>query len=519
MNGLRIVLVLCVLQSLTFAQTPTGVLKSYARAGQIIQIRIEPGSGLPVYVKLTPTRVKSQAEYTFIALARHPQIEAGVDYGRFLRNVQAFSKTGARLPVNRFGTNRWQISATHKLHHLTYEIAVQDADTVIRPPIAGARRRDGYVFINGALLGGHIGGHAEGTQRVELQVPPEWELFIPRPTDQPGCFSLNNVQELAQLPIAAGADLRLFTFSLFDTPHQLALHAPAETVRAESLSIALTIAKSLFNAPAFQRYDIFVESIDIATNGSSAAFTPAYLFPMGQHTLFNGDHHSFPRLLGSLLANYLRAWLSAARYFPEKPSLPDSMRVTHDVGWLVAGIADYLAARSLTQTGLWSKHDFLGTIAYWMAEVEIENVRLIDRSNPFLGPDGYSLPQRARGAVIALMLDAEILYRTRGRKRLDDGIRAIEKAYLNARTAGRPFPVTLLPHLVQEATGVPVEFLFRDFVEKSAPIPTARTLAALGLRGRRPAERLVGVDFLPAAELAQPVRQLQDWWLAPLHRK
>lgn len=506
---LALFLIACLHAHLAFGQNAD------VKPGQAFSVRIPVQTVAPVFVKLTPLNPQKQASFIFSAADRLPGTSQSVDYGRFFRNVQAFSANHQSLAVHRIGTNQWQIYDGKNFAYLTYEVALSEIEGVLKQQTTSGKRRPDYVFLPCMAILGWVHGHESGTQKISIAKPENWQIASNLTKAAPNSYTAHSFFELDASIIAAGKSLELAHFSAFHLPHIIMIHRDPGFGNSSDAHIFRDLTRTagtLFSNAPFERYYTFLEFLQTPYRSTKTAFQ-VNAFDNGQHLVVMSERISAEDVQDNLLSHYLQAWLSESRYF--KASVEDYYSQQFAYGdWLMEGLSLYYSARLLTQVGQLSVEKFLQKIAKWANEAQQRQDALTSAGAPAAYGNGFARENHglaSRGALIGMLLDVQILYQSRGFKRLDHGLQNLEKAF---RQKSEKMHVTELPNLIEDATSISVDDFFKFYLEQSTPLPLEKAFASLALRAEwQGKSTITELTFLPESDTPPQAKQLRQWWL------
>lgn len=494
---------------------------AYVRPGQLFSMRIEAAQDSPIFIKLTPTHPRKDSTVIFSAIDKLPLSFANIDYGRFFRNVQAFTAEGEPMAVHRIETNKWEIASSQKLEYITYEVFLHEAEGVIKDQTATGRRRPGYACFPGAAVLGWLDGHETGYQRIDIIKPDGWLLTSNIEDTGDNAFSMQSFTELVKTPFALGNRLSIDKFIAFDVPHIVATYNETDFSITKIDSTIRKMSKAaefLYKKTPFQNYFAAIEFLKSESSGENGKSHHVRTFPNGQHIILPMNESSPNLIWRTFLTCYLRSWLSDKRYFISMPEDIHSPKYAYG-DWLMDGLSMYYSARLLTQIGIISSEDFLGIIASWVNDSFSQTPDAFSASVSRTRSNDNSFTQKtpaSRGALIGLMLDIKLLYQTRGFKRLDNGLQTLENTFLQTN---EQLQITQFPHLISKATEIDVEEFFHKYLEQEAEIPFQKTFSILGLRPVWQNNSIVNLSFLTEDETSSQTRQLRNWWLKKINLK
>jgi predicted metalloprotease with PDZ domain len=169
--------------------------------------------------------------------------------------------------------------------------------------------------------------------------------------------------------------------------------------------------------------------------------------------------------------------------------------------WFAEGVTSYYAYLHLLRSGNWSRQEFLRRIAAEIRDLEAEpgrklmsaesasfNAWFYDRS-PQMQETNFAnttISYYNKGALLGLLLDLEIRFRTNGRKSLDDVLVFMyRKFYEQPPTSyygpGRGYEENDIPEAVNIVSASDFNTFFEQYVRGTEALPYASTLARAGL--------------------------------------
>ncbi|HUI41013.1 MAG TPA: PDZ domain-containing protein [Terriglobia bacterium] len=169
--------------------------------------------------------------------------------------------------------------------------------------------------------------------------------------------------------------------------------------------------------------------------------------------------------------------------------------------WFAEGITTYYSYVALLRASVWSRDDFLKRLSEEAEQLETEPGRQLmsaessslhawffDRA-PQMQETNFAnstISYYNKGALLGMLLDLEIRARTGGRKSLDDVMRLMVRRFYGAPASsyylpGRGYQEPDILQALNDASGSDFSEFFRRYVQSTAPLPYAETLAKAGL--------------------------------------
>ncbi|HKV06045.1 MAG TPA: hypothetical protein VJO53_13195 [Candidatus Acidoferrales bacterium] len=158
--------------------------------------------------------------------------------------------------------------------------------------------------------------------------------------------------------------------------------------------------------------------------------------------------------------------------------------------WFAEGVTSTYGAYALERTGLWSKSQFYGDLAYQIGRLQSRPARRWQSAEEssldawFEKYDGYNAPDRSisyynKGQILGVLLDLAIRDATDNRKSLDDVLRRMNDEY--ARQGKFYNESEGIRAAVEEVAGKSFQEFFRRYVSGTDEIPYADFLGIAGL--------------------------------------
>jgi len=479
---------------------------------------------------------------TRVAMAVHP--EYNDRFWRYVRDLRA-EVSGRVVPIVAESDHSWRVPTRTSKTTVTYRIELPAENPVNRAAWHNMVRSDG-ASINPVDTFLYLPDFPAALVAVGFHIPPTWRVASGLTTSV-RAFGLGTqcclgdaparaIPEatLLDTPILMGA-LRTWTFLVKDVPHQIVYWplpnaTPFDTARfVDAIEKVATEAANVFGGkPPFPRYTFLIQ------DGAWGALEHANSVTLGMPST---DLARDPRAYLSELAHeFFHSW-NLVRLYPEGRGRLSENPPEHATGlWLSEGVttlyADVLTRRAgFPDDGL-SRADWLareletyyGNPGNMLVSPEVASARAVDTTgiNGDISPNYYS-----QGRVIGAALDIAIRDSTRGKRGLDDLMRALYSEF----AMKRGFTSADVERTASNVCSCNLRSFFADYVRGSRPVDVNRFLRSLGLRAvidTVPAADSVGARFADLRVWAYPPRQggrmrvmIQDpssaWARAGLH--
>lgn len=418
--------------------------------------------------------------YQFAATA--PGTYQVMDIGRFVRQFAAYDARGQVVPTEKIGTNQYRISDPRRVREVRYTIA----ETFSSPfpehriyPMCGSALRPDHAFINGQAVFGYFAGLQAAPVLVRLQAPADWMVGTPLRRSGDG-YRADSYDQLVDSPILLGPLTRA-SLEVTGVPVEIYTYSMGSQVTSAQLLDAmramLLAAGNFLGRLPVDRYTFLYYFGPQDWGAWEHSFGSAYvlkdtvLSPQRARGVVNIAAHEFFHVVTPLNLHS-----EVIEYFNFVTPVPSQHL------WLYEGTTEWAAHKMQLEAGLQSADTYLNTV--------FQKFR-VDRRN---FDSTYSLSELAltsysdsgqrqygniymRGAIVAGLLDIELLDASDGRRGLRDLIAELSQVYGQRRA----FPEDSLFAIIGQRTSLGVSDFFRRFVQGEDRPPLRQYYARLGI--------------------------------------
>jgi len=427
----------------------------------------------------------------------------------FARHVVAIRAARGRRPVRlaKLDKHTWRADPCDGPLTVTADVYARD------PSVRGAHLDATHGFFNGACVFLRVVGSDAAPCEVEI-LPPRggryrsWRVATAMrrkraPKNGFGLYAAVDYDALIDHPVEMGT-FDLGRFAAGGVPHEVAITGrhDADVARLErDLARLCETHIRFWGKPApMDRYVFLVTAVGEGYGGLEHRASTALL--CGRDDLpargVRDAGEGYRTFLGLASHEYFHAW-NVKRIRPAAFSHCDLSRESYTgLLWAFEGITSYYDDLALVRAGLITEADYreiLGRAATALARTPGRLRQTVVESSwdawiKYYRQDENSpnaiVSYYGKGSLIALCLDLAIRRRTRGRKSLDDVMRALWERY--GRT-GRGVPEDGVERLADAVTGLRLGAFFDRALRTTAELPLARSLRSVGLAlVTRPAE-------------------------------
>jgi predicted metalloprotease with PDZ domain len=419
----------------------------------------------------------------------------------FARHVVTIRAQSGRRPVHLAKLDKHTWSADPVRGALTVTMEVYAWDLSVR----GAHLDTTHAFFNGPSVFLRVLGQETRACEVQL-LPPKgaryraWRVATAMkrkvaPIHGFGSYRTASYDELIDHPVEMGG-FALATFKACGVPHDIVItgrHSADLDRLCRDLRRICEAHIHLFGEPApMDRYTFLVTAVGEGYGGLEHRASTALLcsrddLPRGGDKQVTERYRTF---LGLCSHEYFHTW-NVKRIKPAAFSPYDLGRENYTrLLWAFEGITSYYDDLMLVRAGLISVADYLellgrsvtsllrtaGRMKQTVAEASFDawiKYYRQDENSPNAQVSYY-----LKGSLVALCLDLTIRQRTRGRKSLDDVVRALWERYGSSHLG---VPEDGVEKLAAQVAGSSLRGFFERALRSTEELPLKALLAAMGV--------------------------------------
>jgi predicted metalloprotease with PDZ domain len=406
---------------------------------------------------------------------------------------------GRRIRINKLDKHTWRAAPCKGPLAVTCEVYAWDMS------VRAAHLDTTHAFFNGTSVFLRVEGKQDRPCRIEIRRPSgaayrDWRVAtaLPRDSAKPygfGGYCAANYDELVDHPVEMGR-FTLKTFRACGVPHDIVItgrHRCDVDRLAADLKRICEFQIRMFGEPApMDRYVFLVMALGEGYGGlehraSTALVCARNDLPQPGVAEVTEAYRGF---LGLASHEYFHTWnvkgIKPAAFVPY-----DLARENYTgLLWAFEGITSYYDDLTLVKSGLISPESYLELVARAATSVMRGSGRLkqsvaessLDAWIKYYRQDENSpnaiVSYYLKGSLIALLLDLTIRRDSRGRRSLDDVMRALWK---ETRKAGEGIAEDAWERIACAASGIDLRGFFDRAVRGTRDLPLAEMLAEFGV--------------------------------------
>ena len=423
----------------------------------------------------------ANAVYQFASTA--PGTYQVMDIGRYVRNFEARNASGGIVASEQISTNQWQIADPEAVAEIRYEIAETWDTPVEEHPIylmAGTSIEDDHAQINGQGVFGYPTGMQARPLRIRLAMPADWTVGTALKTDAAGRYLASNYDHVVDSPFLAGrldvasvamggSDVDIFTYSTSGTVDSDVILQAVEPI--------LNATRGFLGELPVDRYAFLFHFENVTMGAWEHSYSSTYTFAesdfqplLASGELANIAAHEFLHIVTPL--NIHSEIIEQFDFDEPTPS---------EHVWLYEGVTEWMAHASQFRTGMIDRDTYLERLSgklrgndHYDADFSLSDISLQSYSEKGQREWGNIYQ---RGAIVAALLNIELLRHSGGERGLREVILELSKDY----GPNQAFDEASFFDEFAERTYPEIRSFFETYVRDTQPLPLAETFAQIGV--------------------------------------
>jgi predicted metalloprotease with PDZ domain len=441
------------------------------------------------------------------------------EFARNIVQIRAES-AGRKLRLSKLDKHTWRAARCEGSLHIVYQVYAWDLS------VRAAHLDQTHGFFNGTSMFLKVHGRESLPHIIDIQ-PPEGEAFakwrvatslpeLKAKRHRFGTYIAKDYDELIDHPVEMG-EFELIRFDAHGVPHEMAITGRVPNL--DTARLATDLKKICEYQIAFfepgtkrapmDRYVFLTLAVGDGYGGlehraSTALICSRADLPVKGQAATSEGYRTF---LGLCSHEYFHTW-NVKRIKPAVFAPYDLSQENYTpLLWLFEGFTSYYDDLTLVRTGLIEQHTYLGLLAKTINAVLKGSGRLkqsVAESSFDAWTKYYRQDENAsnaivsyyqKGSLVALWFDLLIRAQTRGKRSLDDVMRALWRRYgrdFYLQGKGRGVTEVEVEALFDEVTGLKLKPVFEHAVRGTRDLPLADALGALAITctDRQPGDKL-----------------------------
>lgn len=401
------------------------------------------------------------------------------DYGQYVKNITAHTRSRKKLAPMPLSGNRWCISRPIGQElYLHYDL--ESSSHIFLGPALDSTQS----LLHGAATWIYIKGMEKRGATVKLVIPKRWQIATPlRPTQNSHEFFALSYDELVDAPILC-SQLTQSAFKLKSTvPIKLYFSGPVEFDLIKFTAMTQKIVEyqvDLFGDIPFEDYTFLFRIFPGRFGGGGLEHGNSTIIGLAG-TLMHLDYKNAANIIAH---EFFHLW-NVKRIAPTvlMPIRYDQEARTTCL-WFLEGLTSYYADLTLLRTGIWSPDEFFRNQELQIVELQQNPDRLrttVADASWKSWENGYfysGISYYTKGQLLAWLLDLEMRTRTDNRCSLDDCLRFMNYWYAKN---GRGFEEGDLLRVMSSLSQSDFSSFFEKYIYGTLELPYREILRTIGL--------------------------------------
>jgi predicted metalloprotease with PDZ domain len=390
-------------------------------------------------------------------------------YGRFVKQLDAFDDQGAALAVERKEASHFVIGGAAKAKSITLSYRAEPISSAMFSndiiDVESNRIARDYAYVNPVSLFGFLPARAHEPVRLALHLPEGWQAATVLEPDAEGRYQAESYYRFEDSPLFFAPRLDSARFEVEGKPHTVTVFGRDEEDTQEIADGCKRIVEAgakLLGGLPYRRYHFLYGFVPEA-GGSGLEHTESTLILVSPRTSIEESSHSF---WGITAHEFFHLWC-AERIHVEGIHAPDLTK-SFSTGtiWVNEGITEYFCRHLLLHAGFHTEESLLAS--YFEQPIPPEAVpkqRWTEVSRAAAGWEGmddlmtFALRMYMVGPRTILALDLELRRATNGEKGVHDLLHHLLREYV---AKDRGFGEEELDEILETVGGK----LAREFYER-----------------------------------------------------
>lgn len=397
------------------------------------------------------------------------------EFAKNVNLVKAYDNAGKELPVKKTNKNTWQVSQC-KGQKITVKYEVYAFELSVRTSFLDLT----HGFVSGSGVFMYVEGAKDNKGKVEVFPHESFKVITTALKeasegllkDGSTVYDFSNYDHLVDCPIEIG-NQRSFSFEAAGVRHDVAMYGfgnyNIDTLKKDMAKVVES-ATAIFGKNPNKEYTFIIHNVVNAQGGLE--HTNSTVLSVNRWTYEGKEYLGFLKLVAH---EYFHLW-NVKRIRPVEfgPFNYDEENYT-SLLWVMEGFTSYYEKMILLRAGYYSQEDLLNSMFSSLNYVEgstgsrVQPVShasfdaWIKAYRPHENSHNTTMSYYSRGSVIAMMLDAKIIKKYKGKKNLDNFMQHIYAEYYEKKNRG--FSESEFKKELEDFLGENMDKFYADYID------------------------------------------------------
>lgn len=338
------------------------------------------------------------------------------------------------IPVTKTDKGTWQVTGV-KGKKVDFEYDVYAFELSVRTSFID----EDQAFLHNTSIFMLVEEQKNEAGSISIVKPETWRTISTSLKQDGQKFLFSDYDDLGDSPIQIG-NHEVFNFEVRGVPHELAMvgihNADIKKLKNDMQRICEIMTDIVDEHPC-EKYVFFVQNVESGGGGLEHKNSCTVMMPRWSYTN-SGKYNSF---LGLVAHEYFHLW-NVKRIRPAALGPFDYKNENYtNLLWVAEGITSYYDELAMYTFGYRDKNSYLSQLASYVTRVENTPgtyVQTLSESSwdawiksyrPNENSSNTGISYYSKGLVVAMLLDAEIIGATLGKKNLNDLMQFLYKEY------------------------------------------------------------------------------------------
>ncbi|MBL7129108.1 MAG: M61 family metallopeptidase, partial [Ignavibacteria bacterium] len=407
------------------------------------------------------------------------------DYARNVQQVNSIGDTGNSLDVVKENKNNWRVY-TEKQKEVTLRYKVYCNEVSVRT----SEINDDHAFLCGASVFMYVKGMENTKCILRINYPDAWKKVSTGLSEtQDGFLTAKNYNEFIDCPIEIG-NQKILEFDIEGVKHLISIYGEGnydDNIIIKDIKKIVREQIKFFREIPYKKYIFLIRLAEkrgggLEHNNSFSVITERWCFT---------DAERYKKFLSLVSHEFFHLW-NGKRIIPKEffQYNYDNENYTKCL-WVIEGWTTFYGDVLLRRCGLNSNEDYFKFIERLVTDVLKNQGRFLqsleessfDTWIKFYKKDenyqNASISYYTKGALVALMLNLEIIKSTDAEQSLDDVIRKLYEDYIASDSKG--YTNEKIKNLCEDISGKVFTDFWSKYIEGIDEIPLKKYLDYAGL--------------------------------------
>lgn len=407
----------------------------------------------------------------------------------FSQHIDRFETTGKdKAPFQRLDKNTWRVDS-RKRKSVQVEYEVYSFTISARHSYVDRH----YAFLHGVSTFMRVEGRDSEAIILTFNPLEQWkniEVALPANGKINHSYTCANYDLLADSPVALG-NFDVIRFTSGKVEHRVVMIGSGfydpKRIEDDFKKIADAEVNIFGNHPSSPHYIHFIQNVESGGGGLEHLNCQT---SQVQRTAYR-DKEKYRKFLGLVAHEQFHLW-NVKRIRPAElgPFNYNEENYSKQL-WVVEGITSYYDDHILLRSGIHTEETYLTEVAGNINRLQntpgrrhmsLEESSLTAWVKFYLANENAvntSISYYNKGMLVSLILDLEIIYRTKGSKSLDDVMRALYRFY---EQEDRGFTIEEFWQIAEETTGSDLKDFYHKYIVSTDEIDFTQYLRYVGLK-------------------------------------